>query len=263
MKKKILRLILTDGSWVWKAATWILSGVFVGSIPYLIFVVYMLDNHFFSYDMFEKGVFGVKVFFWGVALTIVMIAYASWGWLFMAIHNIYLYKQHKKIECLLQLISMIFLGLMVSLYVITIKNDSEYVWVLSLSTGYGLFVMGHIYVLLTQKSIIKLLSLAGLAGATIYFSFVFKSPLSDITGLTLKQFGMGGEALVVIPDKEITIPYGNLILQTPENLYIKESNSVAIVTVQKNSISEFSIYVDGTEYRSINSGPITTESGVP
>lgn len=61
----------------WKTLSYILSTFFlVPNITMIMFLIYMAEYNFFSYDFFTEGVFGMKLFFVTTSLFLVITSLA-------------------------------------------------------------------------------------------------------------------------------------------------------------------------------------------
>ena len=66
---------------VFQIISWVIGPIFFTNLPIIYFLVYMKENHFFSYDFFVNGLFGLNVVFIVTAFFMVFFSLLFVGFL--------------------------------------------------------------------------------------------------------------------------------------------------------------------------------------
>src|SRR5690554_5228444 len=63
----------------WRALSFFATSLYFSFIPVFLFLIYMHENSFFSYDFFDRGIFGLKAFFGFIAVFLVLLSFVLYG----------------------------------------------------------------------------------------------------------------------------------------------------------------------------------------
>lgn len=208
----------------------------IGFLPTYLTIHYMVDMNFFSYDMFTDGVFGINSFGFVSGILLVLMSFALFGFIPFAWAS-YLNRKNGRKRNSDRWMAWIFIILAtlfhLFLFFTSLYKDKFVVYVIF--SVLGLFVCGFCCLLIGKTFKEKLLSWVPTAifiFLSAMFPFISQDANSQFVSLALKTFRIGGMLDVVAVSKnELNeIARGNLILQTPDNLYI-ESEKEGLITI--------------------------------
>lgn len=223
----------------------LITFVWIGCLPFYLFVIFMHQNNFFSYDFFVDGVFGLKVFTAVISILLVFTSLYFYGFLIIAKLGIQQQSEHGKnnfrmftwVAFLLSILthSVFFRNSLAS------GNPSWLFWLMAMSLFFCMFIysfVGHGL----KKNSQNWISPIAFVAATILFPFVCQNATSEMISVGLRSFRIGGGMHVDIIDNNSarndanSIAKGSLLLLTPKNAYIKnEDNILDIVPISEHT----------------------------
>lgn len=215
----------------------LLSFGFFALYSQVVFILFMGNEGFFSYDMLVNGSVGIGVFFFATELTLVTFAIAALGvliplfrWIFRRSVNWF----HVTV-----------LGL-VNLYVIlriagAIIKSSQYWTVWAVVFGVSLIVCVQLSALIHGTAKDSLRSLALVLFSLVSMTALAPTQTVALLEFGLKHFGVGGNVPVTLklehPAEAKTVD-GRLVFLSPENAYVvlDGDNRVSIIPRMKAEI---------------------------
>lgn len=223
----------------WKALSFFASSVYFSNIPIIIFLVYMHKNGFFSYDFYEKGLFGMKAFFGFLVLMILITAFALYAFVLPLMK----WKIKKKLDIgalvgasILSGIMWVFFGLVAYL--------SEWLdWQRLFYIGaVCLLVIIHIGSLLYAAPKFQFVSLSVVILLSLSLTINLRDAAASLVGTALKGFGSGGHACVAVTDTEDSYHLnGTLVLAAPDYIYVQQAGKASITAVKVDSKTLYSV----------------------
>ncbi|HAS6363964.1 TPA: hypothetical protein RQJ98_004230 [Vibrio vulnificus] len=224
----------------WRLLSYFLSVfVVVPNIALLIFLVYMAEYNFFSYDFFIDGIFAMKWFFITtvlfIAVTSVLIYSPVLLWFIRKKRGV----SSKLLWIFFSLISAVFWW--IAICSISTGSDAERViFVLFIC----IFTCAHIVTLTCYPAKNQFISLAVLISVVVFSCFNYPTQVAQIASIGLKSFGVGGDVSISFMDAESSRKItGKLKLLTPENVYMQTSNSDDISVYSLSAISSYIVSV--------------------
>lgn len=220
----------------WRTLSYILSAFFlIPNITMVMFLIYMGEYDFFSYDFFYEGIFGMKLFFLTTSLFLLItsISLFSFVLLFSAKCN------GEKIECKLwfgsvslTLLSVFFLFFGFN-YDVDIKRV-VFVIVLCLA------IISHVSILIYHTVKRQFISLGVIAFVIIYLSTVFPSQSSGVISIGLRAFGVGGDLPITISNAQSgALTTGKLKLISPKFIYFIPSEAKGVASYSMSSVGYY------------------------
>lgn len=233
---------VTSKDFVFQIISWVVGPIFFTNIPIIYFLVYMKENHFFSYDFFVNGLFGLNVFFIVTAFFMIFFSLLLVGFLvplYRVIKN-YLYikrdsldeqKSFYKKESFIYFILLLILNTTFITSLATSGHLLKFWEIYLYLTFLGIFICIYIISLLFLKGIFKLLGLALLITFSLYGCFYFQTISAEIIKVGLSKFNVGGDIKVSIRKESdnAIITDGNLTLLSPNQIYIQTSEGAKIL----------------------------------
>jgi len=227
----------------WRAVSFLISSIYFANLPVILFLVYMHEHRFFSYDFFEKGVFGMKVFF---LLFVVMILITSLG-LFAFVIPLIGWKAKKRLD-----VGDLIGALLVSLFM----------WVVAIATyisaesvnlerlGYvstvSLLVAFHVGVLLYCKPRTQFISWLLFATLSLVLTFKMEAAVANVVGTALNGFGSGGNICVVVNANGQEMR-GTALMVSPEYIYFRQGGGSSIAVLKREGGVHFSTESDACQ----------------
>jgi len=207
----------------------LVSSAWFAVFPVYLFVLYMYERGFFSYEFFIDGIFGLKAFFLTIAILIVIISVYLYGFLVLSRWTYISYVKSGKLSWDIRILFWISLAV----------AGFFHLWLFSMSLALD---NPHLYASFTTMAFILALYACSFIrkskreGATNWipsavFLFVsFSLPIFNTDSVAialetgLKNFNVGGGKPVVVFDNESkeTVK-GSLLLWAPEFVYIESS----------------------------------------
>jgi hypothetical protein len=174
-----------------RIATSLLSMFMIPKVILLMFVVYMSEANFFSYDFFTDGIFGMKLFF---AVTMFFLFTMAWT-LFGFSIVFWGYYKKKKVKDIFKTSLLFFLIMnILSLIILSIGVYEKILpigWFIFLVLV-SIMICVQISVVLYEKARVQFASLLFFISMSLSMSFIFSSEISKLLSFGLKKFGSGG-----------------------------------------------------------------------
>lgn len=213
--------------------TTLLSMLILPHTAIVMFAVYMSQNHFFSYDLFSEGLFGLKIFFAVSAFMILFMGIALTGSVVLLVGK----ACNKQDFSLLNELKnwwwiLLIVNILITLALITspMENNSKiYLFVLS-------FIINiHLGTLIYAKAKVQFLSFLVTTFIVGYSStLVFAKEASNLLSLGLDKFQIGGLNTSAEVTTDNQVMSGHLILISPEYIYIKDKNGTVTIFPMNN-----------------------------
>lgn len=207
----------------------IVSGIWFAVFPVYLFVIFMYERGFFSYEFFTAGVFGLKSFFLVMLLLIVMLSFYLYGFLILGRMLVVDYIKNKNFP----------IGSRLTFWLFVVVALFFHIWLFALTSSIG--KSNLFYTLLTSSFILVLYFCTfirvnksdGVVNWVPSAVFIFVSMslpffntanVADAVELGLKKFSVGPGNIVKVFDKSDTnmIASGHLLLWSPEFIYFKD-----------------------------------------
>lgn len=223
----------------WRALSFIASSIYFSNLPIILFLVYMHTNSFFSYDFYERGLFGMKAFFGLLVLMFLVTAFALYAFLFPLMK--WVLKKNLEIG---NLVGLSFLSGLMWLFFSLVAYFSEWLdWQRLFYVGaVCLLIAIHIGVMLYTTPKSQFISLAVVIFITLILTFHLREAASSLVGTALHNFGSGGRACVTVTDTEKRYRLtGLLILTSPEYVYLQQRDQSSVTAVKVDSKTLYSV----------------------
>lgn len=214
----------------------LVSGAWLSILPIYVFIIYMHENNFFSYDFFTQGVFGLHTFVATTALFLFMTSVVFYGFILSTKHSITERNSKGKISWgdrfftwVLFLVSMVthFLIFLLSLEV---GKPELMVWLMSVSFFVCMFFLCFVGNG-AKRNFKNWVAPIVFIVATIYFPFMFRGETSEVVSLGMNVFRVGGGVSAEITGMNVDggSIEGDLLLLAPNNAYINGIDGELVV----------------------------------
>ncbi|EOV0854521.1 hypothetical protein ACOKV8_004639 [Vibrio parahaemolyticus] len=225
----------------WKVLSYLISTfVLIPNVAMLLFLVYMAEYNFFSYDFFLEGVFGMKWFF----LTTVLFLIVTASILYSPMIFWFLYKKRNLTIWPLWIIySLLSVGFWAyaSILIYSDVNPARVIFVAAIC----LFVAIHMIVLTCYSAKAQFISIAALIVAIVYSSLNYSAQVAEVVSIGLKAFGVGGELPIVVKGEKNEFEVsGKLKLITPQNIYMVDESGSDLLVYSLSHVSSYSIKIE-------------------
>lgn len=221
MLTKITNLTGWTKETVLKIILWTLSILFIWLFPKLLFLIYMGNEGFFSYDFFANGEFGLRVFYSASELFLIVASLAMFGIILPIVQKQATGKADWFLFVLFGVMNTLFLTILV-LAALSSKND-EWLSVLTIA-AVAFFICFHISYLMWKPPSKQIRSFLALIFVIFSLSIFVSTQFATALKLGLRYFGAGGGIAVTIQDREgkLSPPTkGELVLLSPEYAYLR------------------------------------------
>lgn len=209
-----------------RIAVAIITAAWVGFLPFYLFLIYMHEARFFSYDFFVDGVFGLNTFVAASAILLTFISLYFYGFLLFLKLGLKQEKHEGKNEFRFLAWTAVVVSWVVHYLLLEITLSAGkpqlFFWLIGISLVFCMFfysLVGHSLKHSLQNWISPILFVA----ATIFLPFLFRDATAEAVAMGLRSFNMGGGQIVQVydqsKDSESAIS-GRLILLTPKNIYL-------------------------------------------
>jgi len=210
--------------------TWLISSLFLSNISTIVFVVFMSENHIFSYDFFINGLFGLSIFFIFTAFFLILYGLFLSGFIIFIMEFVQKFKAKEKI-----------FGSSLGFAIITLSMNIlfQYLVFHKFSTDafiainfIGAIINLHIGSLILCSTKIKLYTLILLIVGIFYIIMTYPKVISNLVEIGLKNFNSGGKVLVDITTEnnlEAIVTQGKLILLTPNKVFVDVNSTIKIM----------------------------------
>lgn len=239
-KKNIITLLpsylekVTLKEILYRSINFLLLGWIFSFYIYIPFLVYMSNNGFFSYDLFNNGLFAINVFSLFIAIILMGISImisGGFGLRFVCKKN----QSFKLIRALMLLNSLVNMMIISFIYYkssFSIEILEIILWFLFLFLT-SLIISIHIGIMIfgTAKSQFFSLILIFIILLPILFFNTFPKQTSKLTSIAFKVFNIGGNVKVIVKNKinKEILYTGELIFLSPENIFLKENENKIIL----------------------------------
>lgn len=222
------------------------TGMWLAFYPIYLFLIYMLNERFFSYDFFSDGVFGLRAFLFVLLVLLLVAAFYLWGFILLAKMACIEYskperKQYNTYRIFTYIALAAPLLLHAIIYIVGVEANNEV-------RVYSFSLLGFIFVIavtslvgsnLLKKFINWIPSLIFiLLSATI--PVINSDITADLIRIGLIRFNVGGgvQAKVFSTNNPSEIIYeGKLLLLTPNNAYFREGRQSYRIFKQNENIT--------------------------
>lgn len=221
----------------WRLASILLSLITTVAVPILLFIAYMNDHNFFSYDFFIEGVFGMKIFFVTTILLLLVGTISVWvvPFVFLGRKNEIIaskiWRENKYFIVIMLFVSILmWLVIVLNFYKIFSAEEIDTIKLANLFFGLTImFFLGiHLLTFLFSAKH-QVLSSVVLLTLTIISVLIIPKQVSLQINSGLKAFGVGGNIPITIKvTNSDKVLHGKLKLITPKNIYYspEENNDV-------------------------------------
>ena len=240
MIKHLINLKSVPDEFWWRSLSYLLSALLLPNITLVMFLIYMAEHNFFSYDFISEGIFGMKLFF---LTTTAMLIVTSLS-LFNPVLIIVARKKHKKLHwgfvvagILLSAIS----WLVVAINIIQSENLTRILFLIGICVA----LIVHMSVLAFCMARQQLISLGATSFFVIYLSLMNPTQAAQAMSTGLRVYGSGGDLPITIYSSNSgAVTSGKLLLITPNTIrFIPDDNS-GVATYLLSNVSH---YVVGTK----------------
>jgi len=221
----------------YKLISILLSSFILPNVVLLLFIVYMNNGNFFSYDFFIDGIFGMKLFFIITMFTTFIMSLMFTGSIIAILgKKKYQYSVIKDFWWIFLLNILWLLIFILGAYIKLIPWEwFLFLFIISFS------ISTHLSIMLFYDAKNQLISFLIFMFTITFFTIFLSEQTARLLSMGLKSFGIGGYIKTEITIKDNKIEKGKLILLTPKTVYIKPSNSKGVKIFQINYIE--SIYI--------------------
>lgn len=217
---------------LFRILTTLLSMFILPHIAIVMFIVYMSQNNFFSYDLFSEGLFGMKLFFSVTAFMIVILGFLMTGSIGLFIVKMIKsdsYSITKELKS--GWWSLAVLNILVLVVAFTSSNFSKFLYLVLLS----ITINSHIWLMVHGKAKMQFISLIIVTVIIGYSTiFIFAKDASNLLTLGLNTFRMGGKNTIAEIKSQGNISHGDLLLITPNNVFLKDENESVYIFPMNN-----------------------------
>ncbi|MDH7627287.1 hypothetical protein QHE53_10910, partial [Aeromonas salmonicida] len=216
----------------------VITAAWIGFLPFYLFIIYMHENKFFSYDFFVDGVFGLNTFVVVTAILFVFMSLYFYG--FILLFKLGIKEQKEKGKNSLRFLT--WLAIIISImthyvffeHAMSANKPQLILWFMSISALLCAFfysIVGHGF----KRSIQNWLSPFIFVAASVILPFWNQDITSEAISMGLRNFNIGGGKHVSIiemgySEKTNKSQNGLLILLTPKNAYLKTLDDELIIT---------------------------------
>lgn len=226
----------------WRSLSFFLSAfILVPNITLLMFLIYMAEFDFFSYDFFIEGVFGMKLFFITTVMFLVIGSFVFYGPLFIFFAK----RRNHKVDGHIIFIFGFVSAFSWLLMIVDSVSSGDYQRMLFISL-LCLLIAGHLITLIFYESKKQFISLATVSSTVVFLSINFSPQAAQVVSIGLKAFGSGGDLPISITNAQSgNETKGKLKLITPKNIYFTPDSGSGVATYPLMNISYY--VVDGNE----------------
>lgn len=201
----------------------------------------MNQNHFFSYDFFLDGIFGMKTFIATAAIAMIFISLAMYGWLIFAKLGFTQTRRNKKnsyrsLTWLFLLISIFFHILILNL-AFESSNIRAAVTILTISLLFIITILPFVGHNISQN-IQNWKPFLFFILISIAIPALNQEYTSEAVSAALRNFNIGGNKNIKIESmnaKSQDATDGILKLLSPNNIYMKENEKITIIPLSENT----------------------------
>ena len=220
----------------WRTLSYILSAFFlVPNITMIMFLIYMGEYDFFSYDFFTEGVFGMKLFFVTTAFFLFISSLAIFSPVLLIVGKI----KKKQIDKQLIALSILFTLITWSLLILELISGADTTRILFV-LGMCTVIIAHISVLIYFKARAQFISLGAITFCIVFMSFNWPAQSSKVISIGLQAFGVGGDLPITITNAQSgVITKGKLKLISPKFIYFTPSTEKGVATYSLSNVGYY------------------------
>lgn len=200
----------------------IVSGVWFAIFPIYLFVIYMYERGFFSYEFFTAGVFGLKSFFLVMLLLMLFISIHLYGFLLIGRVLCVDYIKSGKLSVRYRLL----------FWLCVAVGAFFHLWLLSINKPklFSVLLASSLILILYFCTFIKINKVDGVVSwvpsavflfVSISLPFFNTANVAEAVEIGLRKFSVGPGKVVSVFDKSDTeaVAIGELLLWSPEFVY--------------------------------------------
>lgn len=245
---------------IYKIITFLLSSfLYTNLLPIMMFIIYMKQKSFFSYDFFMDGLFGLNVFYFFIVLTIILFIIFLTSSLFFITEVVTKISQRKKIikdkkvflyfkrylslkykSNMFSFFLFFSLNIFISYaFVTTYWNEAimfSYFTYLALICA---IITIHFSILIFAKAKIGLFSLLITFTLITIIGIKYQTKTAGLVKHGLTIFGSAGKEveITLITNGKLKVK-GEILLLSPDNIFIstKENNQSIMTIIKRNDI---------------------------
>lgn len=196
--------------------------VFLPLLSIALFVNYMAQHDFFSYDFFLEGVFGMKLFVVSMLIGLIVTSFGLFG------SGLLLYARKRGRSVNKSLIVVVYIINAFFVLLVGLKffdpESREYTLFIFLL---AIYLCGHFGVFFFASFKFKVGSLVLLFVVSFWGVFSEQEFAEKLLSIGLRSFGVGGQIPIEIYSEDGKVT-GTLILLTPKYVYYKEDHDKAL-----------------------------------
>ncbi|MFZ6773713.1 hypothetical protein ACO0LB_13435 [Undibacterium sp. SXout7W] len=203
----------------WRILAIAMSLVFFNVYSRLIFVIFMGNQGFFSYDLFSDGILGMEIFFGTVEIMMIILSIAFFGLLLPVFQ--WLFK--KEVSWAAVVFFLAAGGLMWSLGIAAAQspaskfNSVDYLAI----TGIFLFITLYFATAMYAPAKKSIRTLLALQAVILCMSAVTPETVVKVLKPGLKMYSVGGDLPIEIMGRNGDLNKGELVFLSPINLYMR------------------------------------------
>ncbi len=218
----------------------IITAIWIGFLPIYLFIIFMLHNHFFSYDFFVEGFFGLMVFVFWAAILLLSISFWLYGFLITGKMGIVRQKRKGRndyrVPTYMSFIVSVVMHI-VLFYISSINNKPHIFFLIIIISALFcclfLSLVGHGFKHIIQNWVTPLLFVT----CTALLPFIYQNATSEVVSFGLRGFNMGGGLNVTIEKLGENVKVkGKLLLLSPNKVYLKnKENRLLIMPISEHT----------------------------
>jgi len=215
---------------LYQIITWFISSLFLSNISTIVFVVFMSENHIFSYDFFINGLFGLSIFFIFTAFFLILYGLFLSGLIIFIMEFIKKFKAKEKTFGGFFIFAFIVLSINILFQYLACHQLS--MEALIAINFIGILINLHIGSLILYSTKTNLFTLIFLIVGIFYIIMAYPKVVSNLVEIGLKNFNSGGKVLVNITTENNFKPIviqGKLILLTPNKIFVDVNSTIKIM----------------------------------
>ena len=222
----------------WRLLSVCVSLTFFHLYSKTLFIVFMANEGFFSYDFFSSGGGGLEIFFATGELMLIILSISSLGFVIPIIEWIYKKKFPLKAFCFWLPINFFIaslLGIGVS------KSGNATFLFFSVIFGLAVFINIYIGILLHHTAKRTFRTLCILLGMVISLTAIAPEQISELLKIGLSVYRVGGDIPITVTDKSGAIKQGTLVFLSPDNVYLRLLNKTEITVLRRGDSLDIAI----------------------
>ena len=199
----------SPSEYFWKFLSIIVSSfVFIPNIMIVMFLVYMAEVGFFSYDFFIDGLFGMKWFFRTTAFFLIVLSIITCGPIILILRYKKNAQENNRITFYFSLLSVSLVSFLIWFMIIYrawYLKDTEYMMFLLLIC---LCMSIHFSTLWLCSAKTQFKSLLAITALIIFSSLNYPTQAAKVTSIGLRIFGVGGGLpITIISEQTGYVPF--------------------------------------------------------